>query len=373
MKRFLLCAAGVLTAFAALASDPSYTALRTSRPDGRTVPTNNFVFDRDVYHVALTGTLHLLAPVNGTTVGAVFVGRGSYELTPASDNERKMLAVNAEDPSLKIFRDEFESIVIFDRDLINQLPKTLTSGAPDPAATQAFDRFVKFEQRDLKNNVHIRVLQALLNNETTPLFLAFPDGKKFPRMMLIVDGRGYLDGEETALRCADSQRGGIWYSSHLRGEKPHPELRSVHASHYEIDTTVQARDEIAGTTIISATTTGDGIRVVPIELDSHLRIEDATLAADAKAQNWTPLAFVQENEKEDGDAALISPTALKNGAPFAVRVRYRGREVLKDAGDGNYYVRARSNLYPNPGTFTELSTYDLTYHFAEAYQIVSLG
>ncbi len=350
MKRILMC---VVAAFAAVVSfadpDRSYVALRAARPDGRTIAVNNFVFDRDVYHVTLNGTLHLLAPVNGSTVGAVFTGQGSYELTPATETERRMLAINADDASLKTFRDEFTSMVIFDRDLIAQL-KTPATGALDASATQAFDRFLKFEQKDLKDNVHIRVLQALLNNAAAPLFYAFPDGKKHTQMMLVVDAGGYLDGEETALRSADAQRGGIWYSSHLRGEKAHPPIRSLHASHYDIDTTIRGRDEIAGITTIDATATSGGIRVVLIDLDPHLRIEEAAFTSDAKAQAWTPLAFVQENEKDDGNAAVIFPLALKTGEKLAIRIRYRGKEVLKDAGEGNYYVRARTNWYPNVGT-----------------------
>src|SRR6266540_2102180 len=107
MKRILMC---VVAAFAAVVSfadpDRSYVALRAARPDGRTIAVNNFVFDRDVYHVTLNGTLHLLAPVNGSTVGAVFTGQGSYELTPATETERRMLAINADDASLKTFRVE---------------------------------------------------------------------------------------------------------------------------------------------------------------------------------------------------------------------------------------------------------------------------
>src|SRR5207253_3765319 len=60
--------------------------------------------------------------------------------------------------------------------------------------------------------IYIRVVQALLNNETTLLFYAFPDGNKYTQMMLVVDTHGYLDGEETALRSADGQHGGVWYS-----------------------------------------------------------------------------------------------------------------------------------------------------------------
>ena len=374
MKRSLMCAVAVLTAVVSFAdTDPSYVTLRAAHPDGRTIAVNNFVFDRDVYHITLNGTMNLLAPINGTTVGAVFIGRGSYDLTAAGDTERRMLAINADDASMKTLRDDFASMVIFDRDLIAQLAKTAASGAPNASATQVFDRFLKFEQKNLKDNIHIRVLQALLNNETTPLFYAFPDGNKYKQMMLVVDAHGYLDGEETALRSADGQHGGIWYSSHLRGEKAHPDIRLLHASHYAIDTTFRGHDEIAATTIIDATTTSGDVRVVPIDLDRHLRIEEAAFAADAKAQKWTPLSFVQENENEDGDAALIFPVALKPAESLAIRIRYRGKEVLKDAGDGKYYVRSRSNWYPNLGTFTELATYDLTYHFPKANQIVSVG
>ena len=81
MKRILLALAAFSAFSAAAATDATYSALRSARPDGRTIAVHNFTFDRDVYHVTLDGTLHLLAPVAGTTVGAVFTGHGSYELT----------------------------------------------------------------------------------------------------------------------------------------------------------------------------------------------------------------------------------------------------------------------------------------------------
>src|SRR4051812_18163577 len=82
------------------AADPSYTQLRGARPDGRTIALSNFTFDRDAYHFALDGTLHLFQPVEGKTMEAVFIGRGSYTLTPAQPAERTQLAINADDKSL---------------------------------------------------------------------------------------------------------------------------------------------------------------------------------------------------------------------------------------------------------------------------------
>src|SRR5436190_4573079 len=98
----VLAAACLFTAAigASAAVDPPYAALRAARPDGRTIAVNNVAFDHDVYLVTLSGTLHLLAPAGGKTVGAVFLGHGAYELTPVSEVERRTLAINASDPAL---------------------------------------------------------------------------------------------------------------------------------------------------------------------------------------------------------------------------------------------------------------------------------
>jgi Peptidase family M1 domain len=375
--KWILTLIASFAAIAAAAADSTYTALRAARPDGRTIAVSDFAFDRDVYHVTLNGTLHLLAPVDGKTVGAVFTGRGAYELKPATEVERKTLAVNAADPALQTLRDDFDSMTIFDAALIDQLSKKSppVKGAAAPEATDAYEKFLAFERKDLKENLHIRVLQALLNGETKPPFLAFPAGKKFPRVLLIVDDLGNYDGEETALVSADSQRGGMWYSAHLRGEQPHGVSRLAQAAHYAIDTTFVGgnRDEMSGVTIVDAMSETDGLRVLPLRLDRRLRVEEVASAKDAQSQSWTPVAFVQENEKEDGDLAVVLPSALKQGDSFFLRLKYRGREVLKDAGDGNFYVQSREAWYPNLGTFSELSTYDLTYRFPKAYQVVSVG
>ncbi len=376
MKRILFAIAICAVSRAGIAADaPAYYAVRSARPDGRTIAVHNLAFDRDVIHVTLDGTLHLLAPVSGVTFGAVFTGHGSYDVTPASETERRMLALNANDSALKVLHDDFDAMTIFDTELIAAASKSSApaAGAPDGAATQAFDRFLKFEQTQMKQNLHIRAAQALLNGETKPFFLAVPDGKKFARILLSVDPLGSFEAEETLVLSADDQRGGAWYSSYLKGQKAHPEAQLAHASHYAIDTTMRGHDELAGTTLIDAKSLVGGLRFLPLNLDPRMRVEQAEYAADASATTWTPLIVVQEAEKEDGQLAVVFPTALKQDEAFTIRLRYKGREVLKDAGDGNYYVRSRQSWYPNLGTFTQLATYDLTYHYPKALQIISVG
>ncbi len=74
------------------ATDPTYAALRGARPDGRKSPAQNLVLERDAFRFQLdSGALYLLAPVDGRTIGAVFVGEGSYRLTPATFMEHGSL------------------------------------------------------------------------------------------------------------------------------------------------------------------------------------------------------------------------------------------------------------------------------------------
>jgi hypothetical protein len=58
------------------------------------VPVSGLVLERDAFRFQFdSGAFHFLAPVGGRTVGAVFVGHGSYRLSPASENERRQLAL----------------------------------------------------------------------------------------------------------------------------------------------------------------------------------------------------------------------------------------------------------------------------------------
>lgn len=77
-------------------TDPTYAALRGAKPDGRRIPVQNLVLERDAFRFQLaSGALHLPAPVEGRTIGAVFVGKGSYRLTPATPNELRQLALSS--------------------------------------------------------------------------------------------------------------------------------------------------------------------------------------------------------------------------------------------------------------------------------------
>src|SRR5205085_11084697 len=55
-----------------------------------------------------------------------------------------------------------------------------------------------------------------------------------------------------------------------------------------------------------------------------------------------------------------------------VRIAYEGKDVLTDAGEGNFRVDAREAWYPNLG-ITDPATFDLVYRVPKANEVVSVG
>jgi hypothetical protein len=374
---FFVCAS------ASGASDPTYTALRASRPDGRTIALQNFVFERDVLRFTLNGKLHLLAPVEGKPVGAVFLGDGSYELKPASVSELRHLTMVTGDEKLTSVVDRFDGAVFLGSAIVAAAEKSgaPVAGTPDAAATERYNRYLDRQKKLLTTNVHVRVLQEVVDGGE-PFFFAFVDGKAHPPTALIVDPRGAasvrltsLDsaGEQTMMVVLHDTKGGIWYSSRYRNEIEKGTGAVVapvaDATHYLIDAKIDGAQLSATSTMTF--TPGGNTRVLPIHLMPKLRISDAAYGSDG--QTWTPVAVIQEPFKEDADAAVVFPEALKSGQTYQLKVTYAGTDVLHDAGDGNFTVGARTWWYPNVGVFTDLATYEMRFDTPQKFQIVGVG
>lgn len=377
-----LCVAG--SAFAA--PDATYTALRAIRPDGRSIAVNNYVFQSDVIRFTLNGKLHLLTPVEGKTSGAVFIGQGSYELTPASDSERYQLSLQTGDEKLVSIGDQFESAVFLGTALVSDALKLgePVAGTPDSKATDRWNGYMKKQRKDLHTNVHVRLLQELVDTPQFPLFLGWVDGKKYPPAVLIVDPLGAetvrlyggdMGGEQTSMVVSSVDKGGIWYSSRLKSEllagKGRTAVPLADAEHYFIDSEIEGA-KLNASSVMTFTPSAP-FRVLPIELTGTLRIESAEFAPAGESPVFTPVAFIQEDKDEDPDAAVVFPSPLTAGQKYLLKMKYGGKEVLANAGDGNFMVGRRTNWYPNVGTFSDMATYELRFRTPQKFEIVAVG
>jgi hypothetical protein len=374
-------------------TDPTYAALRGAKPDGRRIPVKSLILERDAFRFQLdSGALHLLAPVDGRTVGAVFVGEGSYRLSPATSNERRQLALSSGgEKSFETLSDTFANLLLLFTDgTLAELERhgAVQSGTPDSQAIDVYEEWLKKQRKDFRTNFHLRLLADLLNTpgRTDGVFLALVNGRQHPPALAAVDPDGAealrisarLGGEDTLFYVAHLDRGGIWYLCDRKeeiGKRPSPEKRLADALDYRIETVVERDADIVGEAVIRFQPLVEGLRVLPLHLVPKLRIGDASYAIEAAAGEpvWKPLAWVQEDEKADADAAVVFPEPLSRGATVRMRIAYKGSEVLINVGTKTYVVTARESWYPNLGIFSDPATFDLVYRIPAGLEVVSVG
>jgi hypothetical protein len=367
------------------AGDPTYEALRAARPDGRTVRLDGFELEIDVFRFRLDGVLHLLTAVEGETPGAVFVGRGSYRLTPVTVAERRHLAIVAQDDALEALEDTFPDAVF----LGTALPAAAlrhagaSTGAPAPDAAALWDAYLKKQRNTLTTNVHVRVLAEILDR-SGPFFLAWIDGKKHPPAVLVHDPRGaesvrlagrQMGGEQTMMLAVHEQKGGIWYSCRAKAEieagRARVLLPPADAESFVIDSTIDGAS--LEQTATMTFTANAAIRVLPLVLAPTLRLSAAELSPAADPPSWTPAAIIQEADEEDADAAVVFGAPLEAGQRYLLRTTAGGREVLARAGDGSFTVHRRTSWYPNVGGFGDLAAYEMRFRTPAKLQVVGVG
>ncbi|HSS44053.1 MAG TPA: M1 family aminopeptidase [Thermoanaerobaculia bacterium] len=360
-------------------SNPTYAALRAARPQGRSLAVQNLVLERDAFRLQFaSGTFQFLTPVENRTVGAVFVGDGGLELKAGPDAERRQLTLMTGEKDVSTMSDRFDSaVLLFSDSTAAEIERKATPADASPRAGEVYDTFFRTQKKDLKENLQIRLLRDLLESpdQKGSAFLAYIVLKKNPPAFASVN---YFPGtEEVTLVVPGERDGGTWYSARRKAEGEAGQTNAAHlrahAEHYAIDTTIQRNADIQGTTTVAFQPNVSPLRVLPIHLFGKLRIQEASFS-DSDQGPWQPLAVIQEKEDEDSDAAVVFPSSLATGKTMFLRVRYGGKDVLRDVGDGNFAVRVRQSWYPNLGSFEEgVATFDLTYRVPKGNEVVSVG
>jgi hypothetical protein len=178
LAAFLAGRASVARAQQDSAAAESYTARYAeimalgAAPDG-VADVANLVIQRDAARFTLTsGKLYLLTSIGGRTVGAVFHGSGTFAFAPPSPIEQARLmrferrtALDA--PLLDV-------VLLFADTTMDELRRHLTfraEGAPSEVRDRVRDA-LKFLGDDDAKTLDPDLMAALLNGETTDLFLA---------------------------------------------------------------------------------------------------------------------------------------------------------------------------------------------------------
>jgi len=375
-------------------SDPMYRSLRglglgaTFHFDKVTIPLDAATFEFQ------QGTLTFLSPVDGIVTGAIFIGQGHLHLKPATaldGQEMKRRAGSSE------FDEDFSEVVLRFTGKEHQifLGRVGETATPPAEAASALENW-KLRMRQHRevplgfteellhsedmDNVDADLLAAVYNPAHPPFVNAYIRGRKHKDLRFFIRTRvgalPQLDSpEEVALINYDPEgmEDGIWYLDHLESEyKDHTasslEDRRLFATRsYKIETVISKNGHLFSTATIAFQPLIAGERVMKFGLLPNLRV---THVLDDQGQD---LSFIQESKKEDGSFYAILPKASEVGKDYSITVQYEGDKVLEHAGDGSFYVRARSSWYPNLNGFGEHSMYDLTYKVPRRYTVISVG
>jgi hypothetical protein len=223
-------------------------------------------------------------------------------------------------------------------------------------------------QGETMDNVDADVLSAIYNHSHPEFFNAYLRGKKHKDLRFFLRNRvgalPQLDSpEEVALINfdPDAMDDGVWYLSHLkseyaRGTASSGEDRRLFATHnYKIETVIARNKHLFSSASITFASLVAGERVLKFGLLPNLRVTRVT------DQQGKDLYFIQESRKEDGSFYAILSQAPPLDQERSIHVEYAGDKVLEEAGEGSFYVGARTSWYPNLNGFGERALYDLTF------------
>jgi Peptidase family M1 domain/Carboxypeptidase regulatory-like domain len=374
-------------------SDPVYRQLR-GLGLGDSFRFDNFalICDAATFHFQ-KGTLTFLSPVDGVATGAIFIGEGHFDLKPViflDAHELKRRTGAGE-----VSEDFTEAVFRFTGDAHTKFLPGLgdKTEAPEAGAVLSHWRekmrqrreqalgFTQFLlQGETMDNVDADILAAVYNRAHPEFVNAYLRGKKHKDLRFFIRNRvGALpqldSSEEVGLINYDPESldDGVWYLAHLKSEylshkASSAEDRRLFATHrYKIETVIAKNGHLFSSANISFEPLIAGERVMKFGLLPNLRV---TRVTDDQGQD---LHFIQESRKEDGSFYAILPKALPLGKEQSINVEYTGDKVLAEAGEGSFYVTARTSWYPNLNGFGEKALFDLTFKVPRKYKIVSVG
>jgi hypothetical protein len=375
-------------------SDPIYRQLRDIGL-GETFRFDHYTLDWDAATFQFEkGTLTWMNPVDGIVTGAVFIGEGHFKLKPTVALDAHELTRRTGAPEVN---EDFTEVVFRFTGEVRLRFLAGLGGKTEPASEAAAvlnrwkermrqrrEQALGFTQYLLQgetmDNVDADVLAAIYNRSHPEFFNAYLRGKKHRDLRFFLRTRvgalPQLDSpEEVALINYDPEGmdDGVWYLSHLQSEYSHhtassSEDRRLFATHrYKIETVIAKNRHLFSSATITFEPLVAGERVLKFGLLPNLRV---TRVLDEQGKD---LYFIQESRKEDGSFYAILPQAPPLGKEQSIVVEYAGDKVLEEAGEGSFYVRARSSWYPNLNGFGERSLYDLTFKVPRKYKVISVG
>jgi hypothetical protein len=379
----------VSVAIGARASGPSAVDLARAIHDAKLDPgecyrVRDLSFRKDDIRVYLTdGYLIFSKPAAGQRVSAVFTtdvegGDGEVILLPPTRGERQSLATFTQSPNL----DEHitAALMVFTDGTGAMLRERIEKEGADKRVPE-----VGALMADQWSPVLANIREGFELRMVDDLFS--PDPKKSGFMFLGLAGRerGNFDvlydprarEQIIAGQLADHAsrlRYNIWTSFMARSVRTGAAKRiepGFSLTHFSIDAALDANLHMKASTTIKLRVGAAALRSFPFEIAAKMNV--TSVRVDGAPAELFARDSVREHAlrgNEDNALLVVTPDALPAGTEHEFSFEHEG-DVISSAGNGVYFVGARSTWYPRGAA--EFSTYDLTFRYPKKLTLVTAG
>jgi hypothetical protein len=339
------------------------------------------ISEEDAQYYLTDGYLIFGKPVNGAPVTAVFSaevegGDGEVLMLLPNRSERKTLASFTGSPNL----DEHftNAVFLFTEAETRGLAEKIKSKAEyrnSPEVGTVLAEQWSHTVANLSSSFESRMVLDLMDggNGDRGFLDAIIQGKKLGNFDLLYDARG--DEQLNAGQIA-TRDGRIYFDtwtsfvsrSHRDAPIPAPEEDILS---YRIEATLDPSFLLHCVTHIRFRAGADSRNAIPFDLSAQMRATEATIdgmPAEVYERNSLRAGLVHNNGNEL--LLVIPPKPLEPGTEHDIEIRHEG-EVVLNAGHQVYFVSARGTWYPNRGA--QFATYDVTFQYPKALNLVSAG
>jgi hypothetical protein len=342
----------------------------------------DLTFTKEDIRLYLTdGYLIFSKPILGQPVAAVFTadvegGDGEVILLPPDRAERRSLAAFIDAPNL----DEHirAAVLLFSGGVYERLKRQMAENPSNrkvPEMGPVLDEKWSPVLRNFGNSYQARLTLDLMSPGIRPegLFVALVQGNKLGNFDVLYDP----EAAEQILAGQVSTRNNrtffdTWTSFPARSARKNPAARApdLQLADYRIDATVAPDFALNAITRVKVRMTGDPRPVVSFDVAAEMNVTAVTVdGAPAEVLQGESLRL--NLTRAGNNLFLVAPAvSLEPGRDYEFEFHHTGR-VIFDAGENVFYVGARSNWYPASGQ--RFSSYDLTFHFPAALDLVSVG
>lgn len=335
---------------------------------------SNLTLRRDAAEITLTqGTIYLLSPVGGRTVGAVFRGAGRVRLTPPHATEqdalRRAVGATALDDSVS------EIILIFSDSTPDQL-KQLTFGSgevPDGVAGDVRD-FIGSLKGPKDNTFNASVMSSLLNDERDGFFLTDLQRVHGSPLVFVYDP-AVVESVQLLRPASQMHYGANWrVATQFAPAAPLPGSAGMwhyrdrlDAPRYGIEVWLKPTpgadlDYAAVARILVAAREASG-PWLHFSLHPKLEVDSARWSDGSPASTF--------KAKDDDDLWVRARRRLATGDTATVTLFYHGN--LIDRYDNWFFIDPGAAWYPRNEAGSDAAVFDVVFHSPSWYPLASVG